>query len=242
MKRIYLPLLLLVLPIFYSCLFAQSTNDESQPYVNAVQRYHQFLYPESSLYSGRQYNDYAYTIQEGSPFFDAVPFQNGSVVFQNMLYKNVPIAYDIVTESIVIYDAQHTYKLILASPKVSRFITSGHVFINITKDSAEARQLRIGYYELLYAGKTRVLKKDRRTVQESLSSAGVKRYIDRSVDYYVRKDNEYHNVNTKEALFSLFKNERKQMKQLLRKKKLKFRHNKDEAIAQAAEYYDELNH
>ncbi len=244
MKRNCLLCVLCVSLFGSSPLLAQPKSDESKSYADAIQFYHQFLHPETGLYSGRQYNDYSNTIQEGSPFFDPFPYRNGSVVYHNMLYENVPIAYDIITESVVIYDAQQLYKLILTSNEVSRFVTSGHTFIHITRDSAAAKELRTGFYELLYAGKTRVLKREKRTLQEVVpsSSGSVKRYVTRSVDYYMRKDNEYHTVNTKDALFSLFKKDKKEIKQLLRKKKIKFRLDKDEALAQAAAYYDETNH
>ncbi len=242
MKQLCLLMTILFSFVFTLLSFGQITADERKPYNDAIQLYHQFLNPETGLYNGMEYIDYAYSVQDGTPFFGQTPFDDGSVVFKNILYENVPLAYDIVKNTVVIYDATRILKLILANKEVSSFTASGAKFVHLTKDSAAA-PLSDGYYEVLYDGKTRVLKKAMRSVQESLSTGGSsKRYIVGSADYFIKKNNTYHTVNNKAALLNLLHDKEKEVKQTLRKKRLKFNRNKDDAIIQAAAYYDTTIH
>ena len=217
---------------------AQTASDTDESYTAAIRFYHQSLSPESGLYNGIEYIDYARTLQEGTPFFDPVPFGSGSVVYNNMLYENVSIAFDIVKEVVAIYDAAHHYKLILTSKGISRFTTSGHSFIHLTKDSAAAKDMSEGFYEILYDGETKVLKRQTRSVQERLSANGLsEKYILGSSNYFVLKDNVYHGVNNKSALLSLLQN-KKELPRWMKKNKLSFSRDKDAALAQSAAWYD----
>src|SRR5690242_15341898 len=74
-----------------------STADTSNNIIavsNAINVYHQYLFPETNLYNGIEYVDYAYTISEGIPFFETTQFVMGAVEYDSMLYQNVPLLYD----------------------------------------------------------------------------------------------------------------------------------------------------
>ncbi len=218
--------------------FAQKADSNSISYNDAVTLYHQSLRPETGLYNGIEYIDYAHSIQDGTPFFDIAPFGKGSVVYYGVEYKNVSIAYDIVKGEVVIYDEPHLYKIVLHKSGVGCFTTSGYSFIHLTKDSTGAKDMNAGYYEVLYDGKTRLLKKETRSVQENLAANGLsKKYILSSADYFVWKDNTYHSVNSKAALASLF-NKKKEWQQWMKKNKMKFGRDKDETLARSAAWYD----
>src|SRR3954452_5902520 len=94
---------------FASVVSAQNIAADSSNYAiaiqNAISAYHQFLSPQTSLYNGSEYVDYAYTINEGTPFFEDTQFSNGTVTYDNVLYTDVPILYDEVLEEVVIKDA-----------------------------------------------------------------------------------------------------------------------------------------
>lgn len=217
---------------------AQLADSSDIAYGQAVLFYHQSLSPETNLYNGNEYVEYAYSIQEGTPFFDPVPFANGSVIYYQTRYENVSIAYDIVKSEVVIYDAAHLYKLVLHKNGVSSFSTSGCRFVHLTKDSAGAKDMNAGYYEVLYDGKTKVLKRQTRSVQESLAGNGLsKKFIVGSSDYFIWKDSTYHEVNSKGALFSLL-GKGNELQHWLKKKKLKFSRDKDNSLAQSAIWYD----
>ncbi len=137
----------------------------SAAYSAALQFYHQWLRPETGLYNGSQYVDYAYTIKAGHPFFGddhgddhgEDHMQKGSVFYDGVLYGDIGILYDLVNEQVVIDDPYHTYKIFLINGRLDRFTirdhltARDHLFIQLT-DSVGSSAPRPGFYEQLYGG------------------------------------------------------------------------------------------
>src|SRR6478609_1756279 len=125
-------LLLLTCCSFTSVVSAQNIAADSSNYTiaiqNAISAYHQYLSPQTSLYNGSEYVDYAYTINEGTPFFEDTQFSNGTVEYDNVWYSNVYIFYDEVLEEVVIKDAYSRGKIILNTEKVTGFNLLNHNF------------------------------------------------------------------------------------------------------------------
>ena len=64
---------------------AQNADDTTlhENALNAIGVYYQNLGEESPLYNGSEYIEYAYTLQEGHPFFQVVDFINGKQIFES---------------------------------------------------------------------------------------------------------------------------------------------------------------
>src|SRR5882757_4954657 len=106
---------LLAIPYYSSLLFfcslytptrAQPTAKDSlitaNAYSNVLQVYHQYLTPETGLYRGSEYVQYAYTFKTGHPYFDDIHMQKGSVFYAGILYENLKLFYDLIREEVVI--------------------------------------------------------------------------------------------------------------------------------------------
>lgn len=227
--------------LYQPVIAQQGTDNLPNHYGAALSVYHSLLSPETGLYKGDEYLDYRTTIAQGSPFFDLVPFTAGSVVYHGILYRDVSIAYDVVADKVVIYDALHRYMISLIKNEVSRFTTSGFSFVQLTKDSAGAGRMKNGFYEVLYEGNVRILKKETRSVQERSPAPGsVERFIIGSSDYFIEKGGVYFSANNKSSFLSVVKDKEKELKTFIRKKRLKFRKNSDADLALAAAYYDAI--
>src|SRR5947199_377464 len=131
--KINLPLgiLLLLACCLYTCISSAQTNTrDTSNYAIAVQNalsaYHQYLSPQTSLYNGAEYVDYAYTLTEGIPFFETSQFKIGSVKYDGVLYQNVPILYDELLGGVVIQDVYGRGKIILNTEKVTEFNLLNH--------------------------------------------------------------------------------------------------------------------
>jgi len=201
--------------------------------------YHQFLKPETGLYNGREYYDYSATIKDGDPFFLSTKFNTGSVVYDGILYENVPILYDLVTSDVIITDSNYFYRIKLNGERVSRFSVLQHTFIRLDEDSNAV--IKPGFYDLLFDGETRLYKKHIKRVQESVTNEGVRKYIVESIDYYISKRNVYYQVNSKNDLLAVLKDRKKELNTFVKKNKLDTRRKKDESFTTLVAYYDQLN-
>ena len=224
--------------------FGQTAEIDSITYIkginNAVAFYQQFIDPPTGLYNGREYADYANSIKDGHPFFMSTNFNSGSIVYDGVLYDNIPLLYDLVKGEIIIKVG--IYKISLINEKVSWFSVLNNKFVRIEENDSNQAVISTGFYNILYEGEIILYKKQKKKIQEDVSfSEGIKKYIIESDSYYFKKDSVFYPVNNKGSLLSLLQNKRKEVLQFIRKNKLDLRKHKENAFIRIAAYYDSIN-
>lgn len=243
-----LPLkLAIVLPMIIctGTAFAQASvpDDENNSVAiqNAIALYHQFVFPETNLYNGREYIDYAYTINEGTPFFAYTDFVTGSVFYNGIQYKDVPVMFDLINEEVIILNPSGTNKISLNTEHVASFSLRDLRFVKLTADSLKGTSLRPGFYAVLYDGKNDVYLKQTKKILESVSvSEGVKRTIDEQSEYYIQKNGSFYAVTTKRSLLNILKDKRKDVQQFIKRSRLNIRKEKYLGLPKVLAYYDEI--
>ena len=204
-------------------LFGQTAEIDSITYIkginNAVSFYHRFIDPPTGLYNGSEYVDYAYSIKSGHPFFMSTNFNSGSIVYDGVLYDNIPLLYDVVKGEIVIKAG--IYKLSLIKEKVSGFSVLNHKFVRLEENNSNQAVISTGFYDILYESEISLYKKQKKKIRDySGFSESLKRYIVESDFYYFKKDRVFYPVNNRGSLLSLLQNKRKEVQQFIRKNKL----------------------
>src|SRR5690349_3761701 len=208
---------------------------------NAINAYHQFLSPQTSLYKGSEYVDYAYTITEGTPFFETSQFRTGSVVYDGILYENVPLLYDEVIDELVLANINGGSKIKLNKESVAAFNLLNHHFVKLDQDSSGKSPVRSGFYDLLYEGSLSVYKKQTKKVMERVTfSLGLERIIDEQNAYFIKQGKSYYPINTRRDALNLVKDKKKEIQQFLKKNRLSVRRSKEIALIKMAAYYDQL--
>jgi hypothetical protein len=225
----------------YSSIQAQSIGKDSlvipEEYSNALQVYHHYLAPETRLYRGSQYAEYAHLLKDGHPFFDDGHLHPGTVFYDGILYENLLLLYDLVKEQVVIDDSYDNYKLFLINEQLDRFTIQHHLFINL-RDSLTPSAPHRGFYEQLYKDRITLLKKEKKLVREDLSSGKIEKFIDQSVFYYLKKGAVYYAVNNKQSLLNALNDRHKEIKKFIRMNGLSMRHNKENTLFQVAVWYN----
>lgn len=226
--------------------FAQNsiadTSRKTASFQEAVNYYHQFLSPETGLYDGSEYTYNTYypiQINEGDPFFLSKNFYTGTVFYNNVLYEKVPLLFDIIKNELLIHDPSNIYIIRLNNERVGWFTIWGHTFIRLIFDSANSSQMRTGFYDLLYNGKTSLYSKDSKTLNENTASAqGINKYVVESNEYFIKKENQFYKITNKKSLMVVLKNKKKEIGQFIKKNKLNLRKIKNYALIKIAAYYD----
>jgi hypothetical protein len=211
----------------------------------AVNLYHQFLSPETGLYNGSEYTYnvyYPFTINEGDPFFISKQFDTGAVFYNNVLYKKVPLLYDIVKGELCTKDPTSTYIVRLNNTRIKWFNIFGHTFIKLKTDSTVKAISNQEFFDLLYNGNTALLKRLSKIIKEnSASSQGINKYIAEVNEYFIMKDKQYYQVKNKKSLLSVMADKKKEIDQFIRKNRLNLKRDKDHSLIKIVAYYDELN-
>lgn len=246
-------------PIFRKCLLpglicslsfkvvaqapAADTAIRSSAITNAIKQYHKLTNAPSALYNGPEYIEYYMTIHSGHPFFDTIPFGNGSVLYDNVLYENVPLKFDLAKNEVILKDPSEIYSLTLVREKIAYFTVHGHKFIRVVKDESR-RPLATGFYDLLYDGKSaQLLKKENKSVQTQVNQLdGIRNFIEHTIHYYIKTPDGYYNADSRSGVLNALKNKRPDIQQYIRSNKLSFKKSElEKTLSAITAYYDSIS-
>jgi len=219
---------------------AQTADDTTlhENALNAIGVYYENLGEESPLYNGSEYIEYAYTLQEGHPFFQTSNFINGTVNLDGMIFRDVPILYDIVKDQVIILDFQKVYKINLPADRVQQFFLSGHLFVHLIPDSSA--QIKTGFYDQLYNGKIGLFAKREKRILEKYSNIQISKVVISQNNYYVKKGANYYTIKNKSSLLSVLKDKKKDVQQYWKSNNIKFKKEPEKAMIMAVKYYDQI--
>ncbi len=204
----------------------------------SVELYARSIQSQSRLYNGSEYIIYQPNDEE-HPYFTVDDWSYGSIVYENELYENVPLLYDISIDK-VITESNGGNPIKLSSEKIQRFSLLDHTFIKVKSDSTN--KITEGFYDQFYDGTTKVCAKHTKAYQESLEQGQVIPRFDESVQYYLVKNGIFYTVKTKGSVLQVFRDRKQDVKDFIKKNRIRFKTNREEAIVRIAKFYDTLNH
>jgi hypothetical protein len=174
---------------------------------------------------------------EGSPFFLSDKKQPGSVVYDRVSYRGVNLLFDELRGAVIFQDESHQIQL--SGDRISRFAIGDHTFIRIFHDSLGTASPETGFYQVLYEGKLRVLKKEIKTVRETNSfGQEIIHVIDTKTNYYLQHDSKYTQINSQKELLDFYSRQKKEVLHFIKKNKLNFKKDPDDLLIQVAAYYE----
>jgi hypothetical protein len=219
---------------------AQNADDTTlhENALNAIDVYYQNLGEESPLYNGSGYIEYAYTLQEGHPFFQITNFVNGNINLEGMIFHDVPMLYDIVKDQLIIQDFQRVYKINLPADRIQQFFLLDHLFVRLTPNASDP--IKTGFYDQLYKGKTALFAKREKRVLEKYSNIQISKVVISQNIYYIKREGVYYTVKNKSSLLAALKSKKKEVQQYLKTNNIKFKREPERAMIMAVKYYDQL--
>jgi hypothetical protein len=242
MKFGLLSICLLTASLFSNNASAQSQQEDSVFYQTAVGHtisvYFDQLGDQSRLFNGSLYAGIDLTFEKGSPFFISDKASSGSVVYDSIFYPNLAIFYEDYRQILVVVD--HAFPLRLVNEKVSAFNIADHHFEYVFSDLNQGIP-KSDFYEVLYNGRSRLLKHTSKKIREVLSSSeGLRRYMDEFDDYYIKGRVSYFKISSKRELFNFAGDHKKEIQRFIRKNKLDLKNDKDNTLSQVAAFYDQI--
>lgn len=222
---------------------AQSAVDDSALYRKSISRaisiYHLAVAEQAGLFNGSQYANYPFHFAEdGFPYFKDPKAGRGSVTYDGILYENLHLQYDEVQEVVMMEDSARRIQLL--NQRISEFTVFDNLFIRIVKDSTTRPLIRTGFYNVLYAGRHTLLKKEEKIVREEVGRDEILHFIDVNRYYYVKNDNDWYSIKTKNGILNLFRDRKKELRQYIRKNNLSYKKDRDNMLIKVTAYYDQL--
>ena len=224
--------------LFSSDAFAQGSVGDSAEQNNAISFYRNTVGGNSSLYKGRLYVGFNKLIK-GHQFLDTDEWQPGSLFYQGNLYKGVPMLYDIFKDELVILHTNGFLKIQLLKSELDKFTFLNSTFVNIQQKDSLNSLPSSGIYEMIYEGDIAVLVKRRKLIKETIQEMEVKREFEQTNQYYIYKDNNYHEVKRKASVLKVLKEQKKEVRKRLKEEGIKFRRDKELAIVKMVSFYEQ---
>ena len=192
----------------------------------------------NALYNGPFH--YAYpVIKQGSPYFSGEAWQKGSVTYEDIIYVNVLMKYDLVKDQlIVMVEEKGHLPLELFSPRIKEFSYKDLKFIYIPRNSPLS--LKEGFYHQLSKGKITALCKTENTMEQIIVDDKIEWKVNQRKKYFIIDNNHSRTINRQRDLMEAVKNHRQQISNYLKERKLKFKKNKEQVITAATELYNKL--
>ncbi|MEP6594860.1 MAG: hypothetical protein ABJA71_02890 [Ginsengibacter sp.] len=224
-----------------SSLFAQEPNTDSILYrlaaQNVVSLYNKTLEENIHLYNGTEYiEDHPGII--GSPYWKSPLLQTGSIHYDGIFYPDIPLAYDIVKDELIIRNQQQL-SIKLVPEKIDYFILFNQLFIHIAGDSINNAGFQPGVYNILNTGAVSVFAKRRKTSLRVLQPTDHYEFREQDT-YFIRKDEKYYAIDSKSALFNALRDKNQQIKKFFQKNKFNFKKDLENTIIKTIDYYNLL--
>lgn len=235
-----------VLVLCFAAVFAPAIaqNSANNPttlpvIVNAGDVYNPFIEKQSRLYNGIEHQGYSFKIK-GHAYFLQKEMTKGTLVYDELEFANVSIMYDLLKEQVIIQHNNNFSKVGLVSEKVKEFTLYNHHFIRLVIDSASHSPLTTGFYDEVYKGHLNVLIRRTKWIEETVKDELEREFI--SLDlFYIQKAGTYYPIRNYKGLMAVLKDRSKEIKQYLRRNRIKYRKGPENAIVKAVVYYDSLN-
>jgi len=225
--------------------FGQAASVDSTNLQKIASQFYKSIGEESRLYNGHEYQPYDPHIKNNALFpYDAKSWTAGAVDYDGVDYKNVPIMYDVYKDVVVALLYNHFSMFSLLSERVHDFSFSGHHFIRLNADQInnDKSGITTGFYEQLYAGKTEILAKRKKTLQNSSTAvAAPETFFEESNNYYLKKGNTYYKISSKGSILKILKDKKNELQKYFRQNNINYGDNPEYAMAQMASYYDHLS-
>jgi hypothetical protein len=219
--------------------FAQPAAPDTAAYQQAVQAavasYHQTMNSAADLYNGVEHMRYQPSI-EGIPYYLADEWQNGTVEYNGIVYRDVPIKYDQVKDQVVVKHPNGFSSFSLFSPRVKYFTLGDATFVYIPEGNKTAPAP--GFYQQLRSGVLTVLAKRSKWINEQIEYGKMEWKFETVNKYYVLKDGVYYSPKNESTLLALTGERKREAKQALQKAGIRFKKAPERAIVAVADYYN----
>jgi hypothetical protein len=232
-------------PLLISCLLLASIRSSAQKDILTQKLTAQQdsvsipYYPSSDeslpVYNGRFF--YGYTsISQGIAFFGDGQYQNGSILYDGVWYHGIPLAYDQITDRLVVKTPK-VVTITLAPEHIRQFQVGDATFVRLLPD--EHHVLRDGFYRVISEGNITLLERYVSRLNEVINVNTISRTIETSTHFFVLKDGRYYALKHPKVLLALLTNKRKQITQYLKEQKVNARKNPEKAFTLIASFYNQ---
>jgi hypothetical protein len=191
-----------------------------------IANYRDYMGAQTRIYNGTEQIGYLPLV--GHPYFIDDSIHSGDIVYEGVLYRDIPMLYDIVKDRLIITDSSHNL-IGLSAERIDDFELLGHHFIR-TPD---------GFCDVLMSGPVTIWVRREKRIDETIENLRVIRTVYEEDHYSAVIAGVEHRFGNLKSLLRLLKSGKKEIQRDLRSKGIKYKKSPERAITEAAKYYND---
>ncbi len=237
--------IILFLPFIFLSRYsiAQGHSSDSCMRQNSIDAvidlYHKKQGTASNLYNGVEVEPYNFIFFQSTPYFKDSSFIQGTVFYDKVKYKDVPLLYDLVHDELILLHFDRVHQINLVKEKVDSFYLSSHHFIKLNPDTSNT-VIKGGYYDELYKGQVSLLMKRTKLAEEKIESGSIYLRASAKSSFYLLKEGSYFRIKNKKDLLKMLSDKRNELNHYIRRNKIKFKSMPEIAMTSVVAHYDQL--
>jgi hypothetical protein len=225
-------------------LLAQSAPGDSVFYNRSLDTL-QYLYRNAvrtnlHIYTGNEYFQYGLRTK-GNPFFRSDSLEKGDISYGGVLYRAVPMRYDLLYDDVILNDYSGNFPIRMISSKIDSFELSGHRFLHFSPDSTESAGKPPGFFDLIYSDTlTQVYVKRQKKLEMPLDPGDSTPAYREYDTYFMALRGQTHKLGDTRELVDLLKDKKDDLKKFARSNGIRLRDINDESVKKLITYYVSL--
>ncbi len=203
----------------------------------ATHLFYDSIQSASLLFIGDEYLPHRLGIK-GSPFLGDIFMTPTELQYNGVLYKEVPMLYDLVRQKLVVNRYNDNARMSLISDKVKSFITQAHHFERLSFIATDGTD-KNGFFDILLSGSNRLLSERIKRVEITMNTEVPPTFIERDL-FYISNAGGYFPVVDRKSLLAAFAANKEEVKMFVRKKKFKLKKEIEHELLAVVTYYESL--
>jgi hypothetical protein len=199
------------------------------------------LKQDQILYNGREWRNLYLTV-EGDQFFLSREFLWGSLTIEGKDFTRIRLKYDLYQDEILTPMAQGII-LQLNKERVDSFSLAfqnkTYRFVRIPE---RAFGSITGYAQVIYRKETALYVKYIKKIDRPAIENNQDRFYQFSRIFMIKEDGSIHLITRKRDLFTILEDENPQLRDFVRKNKIRMSKNDPESFVPVVRFYDSINH
>jgi hypothetical protein len=213
---------------------SSNAGDKSKDISNVLSAY--LDKSASPLYYGVEHFGYSSKIK-GFAYWGSADRQQGSVLYDGILYTNVSIKYDLVADEVIVRHPNNYFGVTLATEKVNAFSIGDQPFVYVPQKNEYS--LKAGFYEVAVTGTITLLVKETKKVHEEVYNEVNSSFVD-SKEFYVLVDGKSVRITNESSFTSLLGDKSRKVRDYMKDKDISFKDAREFYLKTAVVYYNQL--
>lgn len=187
------------------------------------------------MFSGREETDVVGKLK-GFVYFENMAWQNGSVNYNNTLYENVLLKYNLVSQQLVTQHPGGYLRIQLIKEKIQSFTIAGHVFVHINKVLNDSKNSTKDFYEVLWDKKMLLIGSYSKKILESIVDNQTLKEVVIVKEFFLKQDNQFIKVKNEDSFEDFFKE--KELKEFANQNNLDFKKSPESSFVKLFQFIE----